>query len=95
LEINLPDYTVNTLDSVDCVEIPGGSMLMEKGLPQVSTYITMVPYPAGYQIQNVELAAYSGLITAFGLNLPVHESWFAVVGCMALAVLLLASAPTI
>jgi hypothetical protein len=77
LAITVPDYTVTTRDGIDYVEIPGGSLLMEEGMPQVPTYITLVDYPAGYRIQNVFLTARSGLTTAFGLNLPVHENLFA------------------
>ncbi|MDF1512713.1 MAG: C25 family cysteine peptidase, partial [Anaerolineae bacterium] len=77
INITVPDYVVTTLDGIDYVEIPGGSLLMEAGMPEVPSYISMVDYPAGTQIQDVALTARNGLTTAFGLNVPTHENWFA------------------
>jgi hypothetical protein len=80
IEVALPDYTITTLDNIDYVEIPGGSLLMEAELPQVPIYIMTVDYPAVFQVQNVALAARGGYTTTFGLHLPVHENWFASAG---------------
>ena len=78
LEVTIPDYTVNTINGIDYVEIPGGDLLMEAGLPALPTWVMLVDYPAGYRIQNVGLASRTGLTTTYGLNLPVHEDLFAV-----------------
>ncbi|HDS44700.1 MAG TPA: hypothetical protein ENN68_01145, partial [Methanomicrobia archaeon] len=71
LEIVVPDYVVTTTDEFDHVEIPGGELLLENGLPQVPYFTVTTEYPRGYQVQNVTLEERTGLQTATGLNLPV------------------------
>jgi len=72
LEIEVPDYEVNTIGRFDYVEIPGGDILLEEdGRPRVPYYITSVDFPSDYRIQDVSLKERSGLMTASDLELPV------------------------
>ena len=71
LEINIPDYEVTSSNGLDTARIPGGLMLLEKGLPMVPIYVVTQDYPKGYRVQDVVLAARSGMVTATGLNLPL------------------------
>lgn len=78
LNITLPDYTVTTVDGVDYVEIPGGGLTMTAGQPQIPIYVVTEDYPAGTRVQDVTLTARTGLQTATGFDLPVHQDLFAV-----------------
>ena len=71
LTVNIPDYTVTTIDDLDFVEIPGGIVWVEPDEYQIPFYIAYVDIPQGTQVQNVNLAEKSNMTTATGLRLPV------------------------
>jgi hypothetical protein len=74
LDISVPSYEVITDDEgYDHVTIPGGSLIVEDGLPQVPFWTETLVYPAGTRINNVSLTARSGYTFDTGLNLPVNE----------------------
>jgi hypothetical protein len=66
------DYEVVSINGEDHVEIPDGDALFEPGKPIVPIYATDIPYPAGYQVQDVILVERSGLVTTTGLHLPTY-----------------------
>lgn len=72
--VTVPAYTVTNTDGEDHVEIPGGVLRHEEGAPVVPVYTTSIDYPAGYEIQHVELVERSGLVTDIGLLLPIAEA---------------------
>jgi hypothetical protein len=69
-DVVIPDYSVTTEDGTDHVEIPGGYVLFEPGMPLVPYYQLLYEYPSDHQIQDVVLTDRSGLITDTGLNIP-------------------------
>ncbi len=71
LDVTVPDYRVTSRGGLDTVRIPGGSLLLTPDLPMVPIYVVTQDYPAGNRIQDVTLAARSGLTTATGLRLPL------------------------
>ena len=71
LNVTVPNYQVTSRGGLDTARIPGGSMLLTPDLPMVPIYVVTQDYPAGYRIQDVTLAARSGLTTATGLRLPL------------------------
>ncbi len=74
LQVQVPAYVVTaTHDGFDAVEIPGGKILSEGGLPQVPYWIVTVDYAPGYRVQDVTLAARNGRVFTTGLTLPVTE----------------------
>jgi len=71
VSISVPEYVVTPSGTTDSVEIPGGSILLsEEGRPRVPIFTRSVQYEAGYRVQEVTLAARSGLKTATGIRLP-------------------------
>ncbi len=79
LTIDLPMYTVETLGTVDYVEIPqddalgthSGDLFLDQGEYQVPMYTHTILIPAGQQVQNVTLTARDDKTAHFGLNLPL------------------------
>jgi hypothetical protein len=71
LEIEIPSYTVTSQYGFDLVEIPGGQMRVEAGVPLVPYWPVTIEYPAGEVVQDVILMARSDAETATGLNLPL------------------------
>ena len=74
--LDLPSYTVTTVDDTDIVEIPEGEMLVEPGQYQVPFWIEKIAIPPGYKVQDVQLLDRSGLVTQRGLHLPVSPDDF-------------------
>jgi len=69
--ITVPDYVITRQGSVDTVEIPGGSMLVdEQGRPLVPCLLTSVAYPADARIHEVRLVKRSIPRPVTGLALP-------------------------
>jgi hypothetical protein len=72
LEVVIPQYETITSGGLDYVDIPGpgGQLLLAPDEPRVPIYVTSTLYADGYEVQDVDLVARSGLITATGLTLP-------------------------
>ena len=71
LNVEIPDYVVNSRDNLDYVEIPNGDQWLEEGKYQVPFYSVSIDYPRGYRVQDVTLTDRSGLVKDTGLNLPI------------------------
>ena len=72
LEVDIPDYIINSQGGYDHVSIPGQDLILESGRPEVPRYTVNVTFPAGSMIQEVTLLEKGSLETDSGLNLPVH-----------------------
>ncbi len=81
LVIDLPMYSVDTVDGVDSVEIPedailgthGGDLFQDQGEYEVPLYIHTIQIPARQQVKNVTMTARDGKYVEYGLNLPVVD----------------------
>ncbi len=72
IRIEIPDYTVTTVENLDYVEIPGGEILSEEeGRPLVPYHVISIDYPKGFRVQDVILKEKAGLRRESGLRLPV------------------------
>lgn len=71
LKIDVPNYTVERVEGLDYVEIPGGDIVLEDGKPRVPYYFKKTNYDSIYRVQNVILKVKDGLITAKDLKLPI------------------------
>lgn len=72
LEITVPQYGISTSGGLDYVDIPGpgGQVLLAPDEFRVPIYVTSTTYAEGYEVQDVELTARSGLTATTGLTLP-------------------------
>ncbi|MBM4460388.1 MAG: hypothetical protein FJ011_21940, partial [Chloroflexi bacterium] len=73
LQVAIPPCQVELRGEEHRVTIPGGDILREVGKPAVPIYVMQTAIPAGYQVQNVTLAARTQLSTTEGLILPITE----------------------
>jgi PKD repeat protein len=71
IKIDIPDYTVERVEGLDYVEIPGGDVILEDGKPRVPYYFRKINYDSIYRVQDVILKIKDGLITAKDLMLPI------------------------
>ena len=76
ITLDLPDYTVSSIEGVDYVEIPGGDTMSEPGQYQVPFWIEEIAIPPGYVVQGVDMLNRSKLQTCQGLHLPVSPDDF-------------------
>ena len=71
LDVEVPDYQINSVEGVDDVEIPDGLWWLVEGMPEVPIYPVWVEVPQGYKVQDVTMSSRGGLTEATGLNLPL------------------------
>ncbi len=71
IKIDIPNYTVERVEGLDYVEIPGGDVVLEEGKPRVPYYFKKINYDRIYRVQDVILKSKNGLITAKDLKLPI------------------------
>jgi len=71
--VTVPGYEVTEIDGMDYVEIPGGDILLEVGKPLVPVYRVYYEYPAGYQIQYVQLVSLSDPSSIADLTIPIPD----------------------
>jgi PKD repeat protein len=71
IKIDIPHYTVERVEGLDYVEIPGGDVVLEEGKPRVPYYFKKINYDRIYRVQDVILKSKNGLITAKDLKLPI------------------------
>jgi len=69
--LEIPDYTVTSIDGLDYVEIPGGDLLVDPGQYRVPFWVEQIEIPTGYVVQDVSMRDRSGMKTDRGLHLPV------------------------
>lgn len=71
IKIDIPHCTVEKIEGLDYVEIPGGDVVLEEGKPRVPYYFKKINYDRIYRVQDVILKSKNGLITAKDLKLPI------------------------
>jgi hypothetical protein len=71
LQVFVPEFSVQHVDGVDVVTIPGGDVLLEDGQPQVPIYAVPIAVPAGYVAQGVQMTYRSAPDVTTGLSLPL------------------------
>jgi len=71
LSVSIPPYEVTTLEELDHVTIPGGSVWLETGGYEIPYYSVIVPIPAGTHMQDVTLVEKGDRSEAYGIRLPV------------------------
>ena len=76
ISVDVPDFEVATIDGLDYVDIPEGTMFFEVGKPLVPIYNVETEIAEGYRVQDVQLTSRSGLVSGTGLNLPLAtQEW--------------------
>ena len=71
IKIDVPQYSVERVEGLDYVEIPGGDTVLEDGKPRVPYYFKKINYNSIYRVQDVILKIKDGLTTAKDLKLPI------------------------
>lgn len=70
IQINVPDYTVRSVDGNDYVEIPQGAALLVPCKPEVPVYTVSIDWPSGSRVQDVVMTDMGSAATDTGLNIP-------------------------
>ncbi len=76
LDVQIPDYTVTSIDGTDYVQIPGGQTLIDPGQYQVPYWVETVMIPAGHVVQDVTMVEISEPESGRGLHLPLSPTDF-------------------
>jgi hypothetical protein len=71
LNISIPPFTVEQIDDLDYVQIPGGAVWSEDGDYQIPFYTTYLDLPAGTHVQDVILTAKADPIFGENIHLPI------------------------
>ncbi|MHC4213134.1 MAG: C25 family cysteine peptidase [Planctomycetota bacterium] len=73
LQINVPNYDVDSSGGYDYVRIPDGDALLVPDMPEVPTYTVTIDFPPGYKVQDVTMTECGAETSGVGLNLPIVD----------------------
>ncbi len=76
VDVHVPNLDIEEQDGIHRVTIPGEETTYEEGKPQVPTYMAFFDYPAGVQVQTVNLIHRADPQHLVGLNIPLAEYAF-------------------